>query len=193
MIYYTADLHFGHTNVIKHCARPFRDADAMDSALISNWNDRVRKSDTIYIVGDLFYRNRRSVLDYLAHLPGHKHLILGNHDCSWIKKTSGEWMMYFESVSNLLECRDQGRSVVLCHYPMMTWRDSGRGAYMVYGHIHNSINASFWPLIRGNPLMLNAGVDVNDFQPVTLDEMKVNNERFKGDHDSIVSHEPLVT
>ena len=29
MIYYTADLHFGHANVIRHCDRPFSDADAL--------------------------------------------------------------------------------------------------------------------------------------------------------------------
>jgi len=50
---------------------------------------------------------------------------------------------------------------------------------MVYGHIHNSTAAGFWPLIRDNPHMLNAGVDVNGFFPVTLDEMIQNNERFK--------------
>ncbi len=52
-------------------------------------------------------------------------------------------------------------------------------SYMVYGHIHNSTAAGFWPLIRGNPHMLNAGVDVNGFLPVTLDEMIQNNEMFK--------------
>ena len=35
--------------------------------------------------------------------------------------------------------------------------------YMVFGHIHNSTAAGFWPLIRANPRMLNAGVDINGF------------------------------
>ena len=34
MIYYTSDLHLGHANVIRHCDRPFADANEMDAALI---------------------------------------------------------------------------------------------------------------------------------------------------------------
>jgi calcineurin-like phosphoesterase family protein len=89
------------------------------------------------------------------------------------------WMKYFESVSPMSSIRDSGALVTLCHYPMMSWQGSGRGGYMVFGHIHNNTNASFWPLIRGSPLMLNAGVDINGFKPATLSELKNNNEIFK--------------
>jgi len=34
MIFFTADLHFGHENIIKHCNRPFKSADEMDAMLI---------------------------------------------------------------------------------------------------------------------------------------------------------------
>ena len=50
---------------------------------------------------------------------------------------------------------------------------------MIYAHIHNNTNADYWPLIRTNSLMLNAGVDINGFAPVTLDELIVNNRTFK--------------
>lgn len=177
LIYYTADLHLGHANVIRHCDRPFRSVDEMDEALIQNWNSRVHRLDTVYIVGDLFFRNRRPCEECLAELKGRKHLITGNHDSSWMKKT--DWPGFFESVNSLLTMKDNGRLVTLCHYPLMTWPDSRHDSYMVYGHIHNSTAAGFWPLIRDNTHMLNAGVDVNGFFPVTLDEMILNNERFK--------------
>ena len=51
--------------------------------------------------------------------------------------------------------------------------------YIVYGHIRNNTNVDFWLMIRVNPRMLNAGVDINGFVPVTLDETIGNNERFK--------------
>ena len=54
MIYFIADTHFGHENVIRFCSRPFSCAAEMDEALIENWNRRVRGHDTVYIVGDMF-------------------------------------------------------------------------------------------------------------------------------------------
>lgn len=49
---------------------------------------------------------------------------------------------------------------------------------MVYGHILNNTNADFWPLIENSEKMLNAGVDVNHFKPVTFDEMVENNKEL---------------
>ena len=51
MIYFTADTHFGHYNVIRFCDRPFASAEEMDEAMIQNWNDRVTGNDTVYILG----------------------------------------------------------------------------------------------------------------------------------------------
>ena len=50
---------------------------------------------------------------------------------------------------------------------------------MVFGHIHANTDAAYWPLISASKQMLNAGVDINGFAPVSFEEMEVNNERFK--------------
>ena len=34
--YFTADLHFGHSNIIRHCGRPFCSVEEMDQALLEN-------------------------------------------------------------------------------------------------------------------------------------------------------------
>ena len=57
MIYFTADTHFGHCNVIRFCDRPFASAEKMDEAMIQNWNERVTGNDTAYILGDMFFRS----------------------------------------------------------------------------------------------------------------------------------------
>ena len=44
MIYYTADTHFGHANVVEMCERPYPYVDAMNAA----WNERVHGNDTVY-------------------------------------------------------------------------------------------------------------------------------------------------
>lgn len=41
MIYFTADTHFGHVNVIKMSNRPFADINEMNKTLITNWNSFV--------------------------------------------------------------------------------------------------------------------------------------------------------
>lgn len=176
MIYFTSDLHLGHENIIKHCDRPFQSADEMDEMLISNWNGCVTNNDTVYILGDLIFRSRKAPEEYLSQLKGKKHLIIGNHDRSWVSKC--DLNRYFESVNNLLYISDGQHQITLCHYPMMSWPHAQR-CYMVYGHIHNNTNADFWPLIENSEKMLNAGVDVNHFKPVTFDEMVENNKELK--------------
>ena len=143
MIYFTADTHFGHYNVIRFCDRPFASAEEMDEAMIQNWNDRVTGNDTVYILGDMFFRSTNAE-GILKRLKGKKRLIVGNHDGSW-----------------------------------MTKFDYAKRSYMIHGHIHNDTRADFWPLIAARENVLNAGVDINSFKPVTFDELLENNRHFK--------------
>ena len=79
----------------------------------------------------------------------------------------------------MLFISDRSFTATLCHYPMMSWPGMSKGGYMIYGHIHNNTDADYWPLIATRDQMLNAGVDINGFTPVTLDEMIENNRHFK--------------
>ena len=176
-LFYTADLHLGHANIIKLCNRPFSSLLEMDETLIANWNARVTNGDTIYVIGDLMFRVASDPGTYLSRLKGKKRLISGNHDASWIKKT--EITKYFQSVERLSVISTGRHKVTLCHYPMMSFE----GEYLIYGHIHNHKNDTYWPLLRTMDNALNAGVEVNDYQPVTFDELIENNRIFRGNTD----------
>jgi calcineurin-like phosphoesterase family protein len=176
-ILFTADQHFGHFNIIRHCDRPFADSVEMDRFMTERWNERVGAGDTVYVVGDLMFRMRVHPSVYLDKLKGRKHLIVGNHDKQWMKKV--ELGDYFESVSQMLTIGDGAHKVTLCHYPMISWDGVRSGAFHVYGHIHNNTGDFYWPLLSRMPNALNAGVEVNDYYPVTIDEMIVNNEKHK--------------
>jgi calcineurin-like phosphoesterase family protein len=179
MIFFTADLHFGHENIIKYNARPFRTIGEMDSRLIGNWNERINEDDIVYILGDLFFGNRAEPEEYLARLNGRKYLTPGNHEKSWIKHI--DLSNYFEDVILMMEIQHSKQNILtLCHYPMMCWKDDRDGTgYMIHGHLHNRTDAEYFPLIRSNPNILNAGIDVNDFRPVTFDELVKNNQKYK--------------
>ena len=42
-IFFTADTHFNHANIIEYCSRPFKDVNHMNWAMIENWNSVVGK------------------------------------------------------------------------------------------------------------------------------------------------------
>ena len=181
MIFFTADLHLGHANIIKHCDRPFSSVEEMDERLISAWNSRVRPNDTVYILGDLIFRSTASPDSYLCQLRGKKHLILGNHDKDWVKKA--DMSQHFVSVERFAEISTGKHKITLCHYPLMSWNQIAKGSYMIHGHIHNNRDAIYFPLMREMPNLLNAGVEINNYRPVKFDELVKNNENFKARED----------
>lgn len=176
MNYYIADPHFGHSNIIHHTDRPFRDAAEMDKFMIANWNARVNKDDHVYIVGDFSFRSTESVDTYLRQLKGIKHLIIGNHDFCWMNKV--DLSAYFEEVGLMLLARDEKQAILLCHYPLMT---VPRGYIQVYGHIHNNTHEDFWKLLSTYENAFNAAVELNNYMPVPLPELIANNQRFKAE------------
>ena len=52
-VFFTSDLHFGHTNVITLDKRPFSSVEEMDEELIKRWNKKVGKGDLVYVLGDM--------------------------------------------------------------------------------------------------------------------------------------------
>jgi len=176
MILFTSDQHFGHANVIRFCDRPFADADEMNAAMIANWNEKVTNRDVVYIVGDLMFRLANEPETILRQLHGKKHLIIGNHDKSWIPKV--DLSRWFDSAEHYRIIATGGGKITLCHYPMMSFGSR----LMVHGHIHNNKPESYWPLLRTMDNALNASVEINGYAPVTLDELIENNRKFKAEN-----------
>lgn len=174
-VFFTADLHFGHANIIKTCNRPFNSVEDMDEALIKNWNRRVGQNDTVYILGDFMFRAKNPPEYYLRQLRGRKHLLIGNHD-QWIKKC--DLSAFFISVHDEWHTSDGQHAISLNHYPMMSWPHENR-AYMVFGHLHNAMTGDKIEYICKQERMLNAGVEINHYEPVTFDKLLENNRLFK--------------
>lgn len=175
MIFYIADMHFGHENVIHFDNRPFADTTEMEKCMISNWNLRVTKNDTVYILGDAFWKNEEQSIKIITQLKGHKILIKGNHE-----RVSGQLKQYYDEISDYAEIRDSNHFVILSHYPIIFYKNQHRGSIMLYGHLHNTKE---WDMVEkwkqeklsdGIPCkLINVGCMMSymNYMPRTLDEI----------------------
>ena len=196
MIWFTADTHFGHTNILGGGQRPFDSIDQMNARLISAINDRVSCRDTLYILGDFSYRTTVAEASRLRERINCQHirLIRGNHDKDWGmlepaprvaakgKKRSAPASPAagpFESVLDYAELKPgecHGTRMVLSHYPMLSWNGKRRGSIQLHGHIHADCRYNERNRERG-VLRYDVGVDANGYAPVSRDEIL---EFFRG-------------
>ena len=182
MIFYTADLHFHYKPFLP--GRPFASVEEMDEAMIRLWNETVTDRDTVYVVGDVGYNGGYVPGDALGRLQGRKHLIRGNHDTGF--ENAPKLFDYFETVTDFNEIDDGETHILLCHYPIL-YRKRG---YMIHGHLHQARGPEY-DILRQMPRMLNAGVDVNFYRPVTLAQLVENNRAFySGERDKLISPPP---
>ncbi len=149
MNYYISDLHLFHKNVTKEGNdfddRPFDNLEEMHSIIKEKWNVKVTNGDTVYILGDLAIRGtQEDLIAFVSTLKGHKVMIKGNHD----DIRDLRYKQLFDEICDYKEIRDtlDGKNVklVLCHYPILMWKDQHRGSILLYGHVHNSIEEYYF-------------------------------------------------
>ena len=58
MVFFIADTHFDHENILQLCNRPFETIEQMNETIIENWNRKITGNDTVYIMGDMFFAAR---------------------------------------------------------------------------------------------------------------------------------------
>lgn len=170
MDYFTSDHHFGHSNVIKFCNRPFLSIEEMDEKLIQYWNETITNKDNVFILGDFFWKsNTKYCSSILNKLNGYKYLLIGSHDDFLNKK---ELKKYFVFIKKYHVYKQPGTRIVLFHNPLFSWDGMNNGVYHFFGHAHEK-----YVCINNNTMTYNVGVDTNNFRPISLDEIftKLNN------------------
>lgn len=161
MFFVSSDSHFGHSNIIRYCNRPFASVDEMDAALIANWNNKVGPNDTIYFLGDFtFAKDRNRTREYFDALNGVKHLIEGNHD----HKATLE--LPWASIQKYITVSDFNKMFVMFHYPIRSWNRKNHGAIHLYGHVHSL--KGYTPY---DPCAIDVGVDANDYTPLSSKDL----------------------
>lgn len=170
-IWFCADLHLCHKNILKH--QPNRihqmnlqdenDIDGHNQYIVNMWLSKTQKDDEIYVLGDMFMGvSQETALYYIDKLKSNGckiHLLVGNHD-----KAIRNMINKFDSI-NLIErvvfnkddfsFLQNTLEVIMSHYPMKSWEGKCRGSLMLYGHVHDN---SLW-IDDGEDLTFNVGLD----------------------------------
>jgi calcineurin-like phosphoesterase family protein len=184
-VWFTADLHLGHGNIIKYCLRPFLTPEEMararqasrgpwrvsdktirrhDDALLDAINAAVQPDDVLWIVGDFCWGRLDEARRYRDRIRCRNvHFVWGNHDHRSIRPVFGEaieqGMIHVE-----------GQAIWLNHYPMRSWDRSFHGSWHVYGHVHGRLlaedEAAGWTLTR------DIGVDACGYRPWSFEELR---------------------
>ena len=171
-IFFTSDLHFSHANIIKYCDRPFYSAGEMDAAMIANWNNVVGEEDIVFILGDFCFGSTQTWLHFLRRLNGKKYLTQGNHDKGipvtelvFVYPLMNLWIKGDDEISD-------GQRITCCHYPMLSWYQSHRGSWQLYGHVHGRLSNKNVKESSITPNQLDVGVDVHNFTPISYEQVK---------------------
>ena len=132
--FYIADIHFGHSNIIKFDDRPFDTVEHMREYMVNNWNKKVNHADTVYILGDFCWGKESEWIEILDELKGNKVLIRGNHDLKQMSKKLKEKFLF---VKDKYEISDHGKKLILSHYPEIAYKKSyDSNVFMFHGHVH---------------------------------------------------------
>ena len=175
-IFFTSDSHFGHSNIIKYCNRPFSSIEEHDEELIKRWNEKIGKYDIVFHLGDFAFASEGRIKNILERLNGIKYLIFGNHD--WRTMTKNICERYFEDVSQQMVIKIDGRTVYLNHFPYLCFAGSWKGldaSYQIFGHVHSGPRPSEGldhdRLRHLFPNQFDCGVDHNNFYPYSWEEI----------------------
>ena len=189
-IFFTADTHFGH-RIFEFCPKTrggAKTTEEMNELLIEKWNETIKDSDEVYILGDFCWKPDAD--KYINRLNGRLKFITGNHDI-WMKKFYLKRMntkKNIELLGNYKEIRHNKNKVVLCHYPIVQWNRMQYGSWHLYGHMHGALE------IQGKAL--DVGIDNRkngDMKPFSIDEIEeYMKTRPVSQHHLIVKHEEEV-
>lgn len=168
-IFFTADMHFGHENMISFVdyngqkVRPFNTCEECDELMIENWNSMVKPQDKIYVLGDVCF-NKNLGDKIMPRLNGKKCLIRGNHDnfkLSWYAL----WFYDVRGCHNL-------ENYLLTHIPVHL-DSKARFKMNVHGHLHRNIVYKNENEIKVPDVWYrNVCMDYNNYKPIPFEQIQ---------------------
>lgn len=153
-IWFSADLHLDHKNIIRYCHRPFESIEQMNMVLIKNWNETISPDNTAFFLGDLCKGDPRR---WLGQLNGKITFILGSHD----HRLNGLAIPHYT-----LQAGEE--TLLLIHNPRHAPRDFD--GWVIHGHFHNN-DLRHHPFINPRRRRVNISVELTGYKPISLYEI----------------------
>lgn len=171
-VWFTADTHFGHKNIIRFCQRPYADVEEMNKAIIDNWNNVVGEDDLVFHLGDFSVGGAAEWTQLLNQLHGRIFLILGNHDMNNVNQG---FMNRFQKVATQILIEIGKQRIYLNHYPFLCYGGAYRNTWQLFGHVHTNKARTGLDHSRLDmlfPSQYDVGVDNNNYTPVSFQELE---------------------
>ena len=188
-VFFTADLHFGHENVLRFDHRPFQTVEEMDADLIRRWNAKVGKGDLVYVLGDFIWKTSTNDAPALIKsLNGQVILIKGNHDRFLHNAAAKKALAGLKDYDDICVTLEDGsqRRCILSHYFIPFYIGHRYKAIHLHGHSHNTEESDEERRIikelkeKGYDLRVyNVGCMYWNYEPVTLDEILTREDELK--------------
>jgi hypothetical protein len=188
-VWFTSDSHFGHTNICRGVSkwntgdeeefnaatRNFPDLETMNEHIVENINNCVGENDWLIHLGDFSFGGIENIEVFRSQIKCKNIvLIIGNHD-HHIENNKDNVRKHFRHVAHYeeLDVTVENRlgankhKFVLCHYPIVSWNNMPRGAFMLHGHQHLKGDARF-----GEGRRMDVGMCGSpEFRPYHIDEV----------------------
>ena len=131
-IWLITDTHFGHEFLRQLGVRPQN----YEKRILTSWKKMVNPMDTVIHLGDLAFKPETPMGQMIPNLPGHKILVLGNHDYGFNRYLK----MGFDLVTDKILLTYNGQEIIFSHIPvpMEKWQmcDNPFKAVNIHGHLH---------------------------------------------------------
>jgi calcineurin-like phosphoesterase family protein len=192
--FFSADQHFGHSNIVKYCKRlQFCTEQEKEAILkidtITDPQLRHKAQRDLHLCQETVDRMNETMVNNWNALISPKDTVYFLGDLcfpkqdwqKWLDKLHGNifWLrgnhdakVNGRNYAPFMEVNIEGQEITLCHYAMRTWRNSCHGSIHCYGHSHGTLPPY--------GLSMDVGVDCHDFKPWSFEEVKVfMDERIK--------------
>ena len=175
MNFFTSDIHFSDLTTLKSDLRPFKNTKQFDKHIIKTWNKQAKKSDTIYVVGDLIDCDGENHDEWktssllIKKIKANIILIMGNNEDRIVKYFfNNNFELFKEYCLNLgvkevhknLLIKMRDKEFYLTHKPF----DYKSDYLNLFGHTHAAGGIY-------KPFGLNVGCDLHHYRLISENEI----------------------